>query len=62
MISCRNCGHGAHCGISLLKNVNTHAELNDGHRVTEQIEVCKYCRCEKCTPLPEWGSTTVDME
>ena len=48
MTTCKNCGHSSHCGIPLIKDVRTHAELNDGHSETEQIEVCKKCCCKKC--------------
>ncbi len=61
MTKCKNCGHDSHCGISLTKDIRTHAELNDGHSEIEQIEICKDCRCEKCTKS-EWGSSTTDME
>ena len=49
MTTCKNCGHSSHCGIPLIKDVRTHAELNDGHSETEQIEVCKKCCCKNCT-------------
>ena len=43
---CKNCGHESHCGVPLKKNL-------DGMH-GEEIEVCKYCRCKKCT-TPDWG-------
>jgi len=54
MITCKNCGYDSHCGIPLIKDITGFAEI-------EQIEVCKYCRCEKCTKS-EWGNPTTDME
>jgi len=53
MTKCRNCGHPSHCGIPLIKDVKTSAELDDGHSEIEKIEVCKYCRCGKCT-IADW--------
>mgnify|MGYP003148873480 CR=1 FL=1 len=61
MITCKNCGYDSHCGIPLIKDIRINAELDNGHSETEQIEVCKYCRCEKCTKS-EWGNPTTDME
>ena len=46
MIKCKNCGHDSHCGVPLIKDVTGYTEI-------EQIEVCKYCRCGKCT-IPDW--------
>ena len=43
-VKCRNCGHGYHCGIPLIKNLTGYAEI-------EQIEICKLCRCEKCIKI-----------
>ena len=45
MTHCKNCGHQSHCGTPLKKKLDSHGE---------EIEVCKYCRCDKCTP-PDWG-------
>ena len=45
----RNCGHNSHCGVPLMKDIN-----NDWKKHLGQIEVCKYCRCDKCTQ-PDWG-------
>lgn len=42
---CKNCGHESHCGVPLRKSVDNSQT---------EIEVCKNCRCEKCTP-PDWG-------
>jgi len=39
MTSCRNCGHGSHCGAILKKDL-------DGNG--EEIQVCTNCRCERC--------------
>jgi hypothetical protein len=49
MITCMNCGHEAHCGNPLWKSVVVTNELDNGHKEMEQIEVCKHCRCQKCT-------------
>ena len=54
MTKCKNCGHDSHCGNPLWKSVEQKSEYDDGHREMEQIEVCKHCRCEKCT-TPDWG-------
>ncbi len=46
-IRCRNCGHESHCGITLWKAVD---------KKMPDIEVCKTCRCQKCTRvLADWG-------
>ena len=45
----QNCGHESHCGVPLMKDIN-----NDWKKHFGQIEVCKYCRCDKCTQ-PDWG-------
>jgi hypothetical protein len=42
IIYCDNCGHPAHCGEKLRKDVqNTTTE-------TVNIEVCAHCICEAC--------------
>ena len=46
-VTCRNCGHESHCGVPLIKDVTGFAE-------TDRIEVCKSCKCERCT-IPDWG-------
>ena len=51
MMKCKNCGHDSHCGVPLKKAVDKSQAHAAG--LTE-IEVCKYCRCPKCTP-PDWG-------
>ena len=51
MIYCKNCGHECHCGIKLMKDFRGHQGTGG---IEGQIEVCKSCRCEKCTP-PDWG-------
>ena len=48
MTKCRNCGHDSHCGVPLVKDIRNIWEKHLG-----QIEVCKHCRCEKCTQ-PDW--------
>ena len=48
MAKCRNCGHDSHCGVPLMKEVRN-AWLDR----LGQVEVCKFCRCEKCT-IPDW--------
>jgi hypothetical protein len=45
-LHCKNCGHQSHCGTPLVKKLET----GNG----EAIEVCKYCRCDKCI-RPDWG-------
>ena len=49
MTCCRNCGHESHCGIILVKEF-----ITEGKDIKEEIEVCKYWRCEKCM-RPDWG-------
>ena len=39
MDKCRNCGHDSHCGTRYVADID---------RSGNEIEVCKYCRCEKC--------------
>jgi hypothetical protein len=48
MICCKNCGHESHCGIKLMKDFRG---LSGTGGIEGQIEVCKYCRCNKCTQL-----------
>ena len=48
--TCRNCGHESHCGIPLFKDISIQAP----EYKSVPIEVCKKCRCDKCTP-PDWG-------
>ena len=53
---CKNCGHESHCGVPLRKTLPGHSEI-------EQIEICKYCRCDTCISTPSaWGSPTVGLE
>jgi len=47
---CQNCGHESHCGVPLHKDFRRDYD----HGVEGQIEVCKYCRCNKCSQ-PDWG-------
>tara|TARA_Y100001963_G_scaffold158433_1_gene258054 strand:+ start:10296 stop:10490 length:195 start_codon:yes stop_codon:yes gene_type:complete len=49
MDKCRNCGHDSHCGVPLYKDFRP-----EGKGIQGQIEVCKHCRCPKCT-IPDWG-------
>jgi len=51
MIKCKNCGHDSHCGIALTKTID---QVISGGNDT-QIEVCKSCRCDTCTPKTDWG-------
>jgi len=51
MTYCRNCGHESHCGTN--KMTDFRGSRGDGG-IEGQIEVCKSCRCEKCT-APDWG-------
>lgn len=49
MVTCKNCGHECHCGVSLTKDVD---------RSGTPIEVCKSCSCENCNcehPKTDWG-------
>ena len=39
---CKNCGHESHCGITLWKAIDKNLP---------EIEVCKFCQCEKCTAI-----------
>ena len=48
---CKNCGHESHCGVPLHKDFRRD---HYDHGVEGQIEVCKYCRCNKCSK-PDWG-------
>ena len=50
-ICCRNCGHESHCGIPLRKHLR---EVGTEYDQYKEIEVCKHCRCAKCT-IPDWG-------
>ena len=43
---CQNCGHESHCGVPLHKDFRRD---HYDHGVEGQIEVCKYCRCNKCS-------------
>jgi len=40
---CQNCGRDSHCGTTTTMKVNAH---DVG---IYEVEVCKHCRCEKCT-------------
>ena len=51
MTNCRNCGHESHCGTKLMKDFRGHKGVG---AIKGQIEICKFCRCEKCT-APDWG-------
>ena len=51
MTDCRNCGHKSHCGTKIMKDFRRKPY---SHGIEGQIEVCKSCRCEKCT-APDWG-------
>jgi len=49
MTNCQNCGHGSHCGSPLWKDVVDYpSEQETEYR---QIEVCKHCRCNECSPV-----------
>ena len=50
MVYCQNCGHESHCGVPLMKEL----ERDWVDVPPEKIEVCKYCRCKKCSK-PDWG-------
>jgi hypothetical protein len=50
MTTCKNCGHESHCGVTLTKEFRK--ERDKGPEGS--IEVCKNCRCEKCS-RPDWG-------
>ena len=39
MTSCKNYGHGSHCGCILKKDLQGEGEA---------IQVCTNCRCERC--------------
>ena len=41
---CQNCGSGSHCGGPLWK------KIMDGERKWIDVEVCKHCICELCSP------------
>ena len=51
LICCKNCGHESHCGIKLMKDFRG---LSGTGGIEGQIEVCKSCRCEKCSQS-SWG-------
>ena len=51
IIMCKNCGHESHCGGPLRKVIDK-SKQNEGG--LSQIEVCKHCRCDQCSP-PDWG-------
>ena len=44
MTKCRICGYDSHCGVTLRRE-----ERNVWGKFLGEIEVCKHCRCEKCT-------------
>jgi len=48
---CNICGHESHCGTKRMKDFRGNKGLG---AIKGQIEVCKSCRCEKCT-APDWG-------
>ena len=50
-IYCKNCGHESHCGINKMSDFR--GSRGNG-AIEGQIEVCKYCRCDKCV-TPDWG-------
>ena len=54
MIYCNNCGYESHCGTNKMKDFRR-SPYN--HGIEGVTEVCKYCRCEKCTS-PDWGQGT----
>ena len=51
VIYCKNCGHESHCGTNKMKDFRGHKGTGG---IEGQIEVCKFCRCEKCLQ-PDWG-------
>ena len=50
MTTCKNCGHESHCGVTLTKEFRKQRDKGP----EGSIEVCKNCRCEKCS-RPDWG-------
>ena len=42
MTSCRNCGHGSHCGDVMKISDPPHTQ---GESI---IIICRHCRCERC--------------
>jgi hypothetical protein len=46
MPKCKNCGHDSHCGIVLSKTIDNE---------DKSIEICKQCRCYRCTVKTDWG-------
>jgi len=49
MINCQNCGHKSHCGNPLRKS--TYSVPRSGDDALQEIEICKQCRCEKCSDI-----------
>ena len=57
MTTCKNCGHESHCGVTLTKEfIKQRDKGPEG-----SIEVCKNCRCEKCS-RPDWGQENQMLE
>lgn len=44
--SCKNCGHGSHCGTPLYASAQ-HYQIDGGEYY--EIKICDSCRCEKCS-------------
>ena len=40
--SCKNCGHGKHCGTPFYRQTTDYDDRG------YSIEVCKCCRCDDC--------------
>ena len=49
---CQNCGRTSHCGTPLLEDFRNWKDEHMG-----AIEVCKHCRCEKCSKLSHPGDS-----
>ena len=57
MTYCKNCGHESHCGHPLTKSYRRQPYE---HGPEGEIEVCKYCRCQKCKN-PDCGEREKQM-
>ena len=50
MAKCSNCGYDSHCGNRLTKTLETVRSFRNhsSDTASQQIEVCKNCRCDDC--------------
>ncbi len=46
-VSCKNCGHGSHCGSTIYGNINHNTTFNNAEG-QGTYEICRSCRCKHC--------------